>query len=83
MAGVAVAHVEGRGVQEPEPPLQVRLSLLSPVYGSFVSISYMADPRQDHEAAPLPGGCVLVAGGKPNVNGVDTYLNRAGSYTQP
>lgn len=60
-------------------------------HGSFVSITSMADPRQDHEAValPAPSGAttavyrVLVIGGKPNVNGADTYLNRAEVYTRP
>jgi hypothetical protein len=62
-----------------------------PFHGAFVSISTMADPRQDHDAValPAPSGAttpvyrVLVVGGKPNVNGADSYLNRAEVYTLP
>jgi len=58
-------------------------SELAPLRGEFVETSTMVNPRQDHDAVTLPGGRVLVVGGKPN-NGGDTYLNRQSEvYTLP
>jgi uncharacterized protein (TIGR03437 family) len=51
-----------------------------PASGSFTSIGGMLTPRQDHSAALLPGGSVLLAGGSANTN-AELYDPVSGRFT--